>query len=103
MTLVNLALFDLAGMQLSPRIRDLGRIALYRTAPQRDVARSWPVAGPLLTQEINLSLIEENWDELLRLAASINPSTPYAAASSTPTKARSATATWPPRPSRHGA
>ncbi|WKU49572.1 Tn3 family transposase [Streptomyces sp. VNUA116] len=71
--------------------------------PQRDVARSWPVAGPLFTQEINLSLIEENWDELLRLAASINPSTPYAAASSTPTKARSATATWPPRPSRNGA
>jgi hypothetical protein len=39
--------------------------------PQRDVSRHWPVAGPLLTQKINMGLIEENWDDLLRLAASI--------------------------------
>ncbi|MHB8297314.1 MAG: Tn3 family transposase [Dermatophilaceae bacterium] len=70
-TLVNFALFDLVGMQLSPRIRDLGKITLYRMDPQREVSRQWPVAGPLLTQKINLGLIEENWDDLLRLAASI--------------------------------
>jgi TnpA family transposase len=70
-TLVNFALFDLVGMQLSPRIRDLGKITLYRMDPQRDVSRHWPVAGPLLTQKINMGLIEENWDDLLRLAASI--------------------------------
>ncbi|MFE6023082.1 Tn3 family transposase [Streptomyces sp. NPDC056441] len=70
-TLVNFALFDLVGMQLSPRIRDLGKITLYRMDPQRDVNSSWPVAGPLLTQKINMGLIEENWDDLLRLAGSI--------------------------------
>ena len=30
-TLINFALFDLVGLQLSPRIRDLGKITLYRT------------------------------------------------------------------------
>lgn len=70
-TLVNFALFDLVGMQLSPRIRDLGKITLYRMDPQRDVNSLWPVAGPLLTQKINMGLIEENWDDLLRLAGSI--------------------------------
>lgn len=69
-TLVNFALFDLVGMQLSPRIQDLGKITLYRMDLQRDVGRLWPVAGPLLTQKI-MELIEENWDDLLRLAASI--------------------------------
>ncbi|MGA6160412.1 Tn3 family transposase [Stenotrophomonas sp. NPDC087984] len=70
-TLVNFALFDLVGMQLSPRIRDLGKITLYRMDTQRDVGRLWPMAGPLLTQKINTGLIEENWDDLLRLAGSI--------------------------------
>jgi hypothetical protein len=31
--------------------------------PQRDVGKLWPVAGPLLTQKINMGLIEENWDD----------------------------------------
>ncbi|MEV6029383.1 Tn3 family transposase [Streptomyces sp. NPDC052036] len=70
-TLVNFALFDLVGMQLSPRIRDLGKITLYRMDPQRDVNSLWLVAGPLLTQKIKMGLIEENWDDLLRLAGSI--------------------------------
>ncbi|MBP2371466.1 TnpA family transposase [Pseudonocardia parietis] len=30
MTLVNFGLFDLLGLQLSPRIRDLGKLTLYR-------------------------------------------------------------------------
>lgn len=33
-TLANFALFDLVGKQLSPRIRDLGKITLYRTGPR---------------------------------------------------------------------
>src|SRR6266480_2313904 len=33
-TLANFALFDLVGLQLSPRIRDLGKITLYRTGPR---------------------------------------------------------------------
>lgn len=35
-TLVNFGLFDLLGMQLSPRIRDLGRITLYRPGPRAE-------------------------------------------------------------------
>ncbi|WP_223769512.1 transposase [Streptomyces huiliensis] len=40
-TLVNFALFDLVCMQLSPRIRDLGKITLYRMDPQPDVSATW--------------------------------------------------------------
>lgn len=70
-TLVNFALFDLVGMQLSPRIRDLGKITLYRMDPQRDANSLWPVARPLLTQKINMGLIEDQWDDRLRLAGAI--------------------------------
>ena len=38
-TLANFALFDLVGLQLSPRIRDLGKITLYRTGPRRRLRR----------------------------------------------------------------
>jgi TnpA family transposase len=40
-TLVNFALFDLVGLQLSPRIRDLGKITLYRTGPNADFVRAY--------------------------------------------------------------
>ena len=36
-TLVNFGLFDLLGLQLSPRIRDLGRITLYRPGPRAEI------------------------------------------------------------------
>ncbi|MFD7843354.1 Tn3 family transposase [Nocardia sp. NPDC059764] len=44
-TLVNFALFDLLGMRLSPHIRDLGKITLYRPVPRgsRCRTRSFPV------------------------------------------------------------
>jgi TnpA family transposase len=48
-TLVNIALVDLVGLQLSPRIRDLGKITLYRTGPNADLVRTYQNAGPLLT------------------------------------------------------
>ncbi|GIF13505.1 hypothetical protein Ate01nite_35370 [Actinoplanes teichomyceticus] len=44
-TLANFALFDLVGKQLSPRIRDLGKITLYRTRPRADVLDRYPRAG----------------------------------------------------------
>jgi TnpA family transposase len=47
-TLANFALFDLVGKQLSPRIRDLGRITLYRTGPRADFLDRYPRAGALL-------------------------------------------------------
>ncbi|MBA4854343.1 Tn3 family transposase [Nocardia farcinica] len=70
-TLVNFGLFDLLGMQLSPRIRDLGKITLYRPGPRRDTEARFPHAGPLMTRKANLELIAEHWDDLLRLAGSL--------------------------------
>lgn len=70
-TLVNFGLIDLLGMQLSPRIRDLGRITLYRPGPRGDAESRFPHAGPLMTRKANLELIAEHWDDLLRLAGSL--------------------------------
>src|SRR5450759_4050401 len=70
-TLANFALFDLVGLQLSPRIRDLGKITLYRTGPRADFAARYPSAGHLLTRRLNGELITGMWDDLLRVAASV--------------------------------
>ena len=70
-TLANFALFDLVDRQLSPRIRDLGKITLYRTGPRQDFADRYPRCGPLLTRRLNSELIASMWDDLLRVAASV--------------------------------
>ncbi len=70
-TLVNFGLFDLLGLQLSPRIRDLGRITLYRLGPRAEAKARFPHAGALLTRKLNLDLIAEHYDDLLRLAGSL--------------------------------
>ncbi|MFI2577420.1 Tn3 family transposase [Streptomyces rochei] len=70
-TLANFALFDLVGKQLSPRIRDLGKITLYRTGPKADFEARYPRAGALLTRRLNTDLIVSMWDDLLRVAASV--------------------------------
>lgn len=70
-TLVNFGLFDLLGMRLSPRIRDLGRITLYRPGPRGEAEARFPHAGPLMTRKANLALIAEHWDDLLKLAGSL--------------------------------
>jgi TnpA family transposase len=70
-TLVNFALFDLLGMQLSPRIRDLGKITLYRPVSRAEAEARFPHAGGLLTRKLNLDLIAEHYDDLLRLAGSL--------------------------------
>ncbi|MGW4641625.1 Tn3 family transposase [Sphaerisporangium sp. NPDC004334] len=70
-TLVNFALFDLLGLQLSPRIRDLGKITLYRAWPRAQAEADYPRAGPLLTRRLNTDLIAEHYDDLLRLAGSL--------------------------------
>jgi hypothetical protein len=69
-SLANFAMFDLVGMSLSPRIRDLGRITLHRTGPKSEFAARYPSAGPLLTRRSNTPLIAGMWDDLLRVAAS---------------------------------
>jgi TnpA family transposase len=65
------ALFDLVGKQLSPRIRDLGGITLYRTGQRADFTARYPRAGPPLTRRLNTELITTHWDDLLRIAASV--------------------------------
>jgi len=70
-TLANFALFDLVGMQLPPRIRDLGKITLYRAGPRADFLDRYPRAGTLHTRRLNLDLITNMWDDLLRVAASV--------------------------------
>ena len=70
-TLANFALFDLVDLQLSPRIRDLGKITLYRTGPRAEFMARYPSAGHLLTRRLNEELITGMWDDLLRVAASV--------------------------------
>ena len=70
-TLASFALFDLVGKQLTPRIRDLGKITLYRTGPKADFEDRYPRVGPLLTRRLNTELITGMWDDLLRVAASV--------------------------------
>jgi TnpA family transposase len=70
-TLVNFGLFDLLGLQLSPRIRDLGKITLYRSGSRAQVETAFPHTGPLLTRKLNTELIAEHYDDLLRLAGSL--------------------------------
>ena len=70
-TLANFALFDLVGLGLSPRIRDLGKITLCRTTARRTLTATYPHAAPLLTRRADIDLISEHWDDLLRVGASV--------------------------------
>ena len=60
------ALFDLLGLQFSPRIRDLGDQRLYRLGPVESSA-----ASAVLKGSINRQLIVDRWDDLLRVAGSL--------------------------------
>ena len=60
-----------AACGLSPRIRDLGKITLYRTGPRAEFAARYPSAGRLLSRRLNEDLITDMWDDLLRVAASV--------------------------------
>jgi TnpA family transposase len=61
------ALFDLLGLQFSPRIRDLGDQRLFRL----DRQKRHPHLAPLLRGRINRDRILRNWDNLLRVAGSL--------------------------------
>ena len=62
------ALFDLLGLQFSPRLRDIGDQRLFRIDP----AASYHNLDPLLTGNyINTELILKYWDDLLRVAGSL--------------------------------
>lgn len=65
-TEVVFAFFDLCGLKFSPRIRDLGKQKLYRFKTQPD-----PLLKPLFEGRIKPKRIVEPWDEMLRVAASL--------------------------------
>jgi TnpA family transposase len=60
-------LFDLLGLQFSPRIRDLADQRLYRV----DRQIRYQHIEPLLCGTINRDRILRRWDDLLRVAASL--------------------------------
>ena len=59
------------GFRFAPRIRDLGETRLYPPEPPT----SYPALEAIMARKLNLSLIRDHWDELLRLAVSIKAGT----------------------------
>ncbi|MGI8695603.1 MAG: Tn3 family transposase [Mycobacteriales bacterium] len=70
-TLATFGIFDLAGLQFSPRIRDIGRPRFYRLGAGSSWRSRYPHAGPLLTQPIQTQLIADHRNDLLRLVGSM--------------------------------
>lgn len=60
-------LFDLLGLQFSPRLADLADQTLYRI----DKTIEYRNINSLFTEKINVDLILRHWDELLRIAGSL--------------------------------
>lgn len=69
-TLATFALFDLVGLRLSPRIAKLTEKQLWRPHSAAHYHR-WPHAGPLLRHHVQVDLIDEHWDDLLRIGGSL--------------------------------
>jgi len=65
------AMCHLLGFRFAPRMRDLPDKKLYTFEPTPPDS----VLAPLLGDKINVKLIEESWDEILRLASSIRTGT----------------------------
>jgi TnpA family transposase len=64
------ALFDLLGLQFAPRLAGLPERRLYHPRPALDTP-----AGRLLAHPLNLKLIRDGWDDLVRCAASLRDGT----------------------------
>jgi len=69
-TLLTFALFDLVGLRLSPRIAKSTRHRLFRTE-RIDQYQNWPTAQRLLRHKANTTIIDQHWDDLLRIGLSI--------------------------------
>ena len=65
------ALMHLLGFKFAPRIRDLNDKKIY--LPNK--SSNYPKLSSMVGGHINLSLIEKNWDEIIRLALSIKHGT----------------------------
>lgn len=59
-------LFWLLGYQFSPHLADIGATRFWRIDPQAD----YGILNGLARHKINLPLMLENWDDLLRVAGS---------------------------------
>lgn len=64
-------MMHLLGYRFSPRIRDIADKRLYISGS----AKQYPTLAGLIGGTINRKIIRENWDDLLRLAASIKQGT----------------------------
>jgi TnpA family transposase len=60
-------LFHVLGYQFSPRLADVGEARFWRI----DASADYGVLNGLARQTINRSLIQENWDDVLRVAGSL--------------------------------
>ncbi|MCW2917316.1 MAG: tnpA [Actinomycetia bacterium] len=60
-------IFRLLGFQFSPRLADVGSSTLYRADP----AASYGRLNTLIKSKVNIGLINDHWDELLRVAGSL--------------------------------
>jgi TnpA family transposase len=65
-------LFALLGRRFAPRIRDLTGWRFYTMDKAMEKADSYPALKRHIGGVINIQLIRDNWDQLLRLAASMN-------------------------------
>jgi Tn3 transposase DDE domain len=63
----NVGLFHVLGYQFSPRLTDVGESRFWRM----DASADYGVLNGLARQTINRNLIEQNWDDLLRVAGSL--------------------------------
>jgi hypothetical protein len=61
-------LFDLLGMQFSPRLRDIGDRQLYKLKTDATI---YPRLDARLTGRIDLSRLLDQWDDLARVAGSL--------------------------------
>jgi TnpA family transposase len=64
-------LCHLLGFRFAPRIRDLADRRLYAG----DGRQRYGTLAPMMGGTVNLRVVEENWDEVLRLAASVRAGT----------------------------
>ena len=60
-------LFWLLGYQFSPRLADIGKARFWRL----DGEANYGILDKLSCQRVNTQLIEENWDDILRVAGSL--------------------------------
>lgn len=70
---VAFAFCHLLGFQLMPRLKGIGRQKLYRVQSRRD--QTFPNLKPVLTRSINWSLIEQQYDEMIKFAAALQRGT----------------------------